>query len=70
MKAFSPKFHRTDSKRHARIALASHMSLEEISVGMMLGDPQENEITQVHHVLSKDENMLEIWKDNIKLTLK
>ena len=40
------------------------MSLREIHVGMMLGDPKENDITQVHHVIG-NENMFEIWKDNI-----
>ena len=61
---------RTDSNRHARIASASHMSPNEINVGLMLGDPQENNITKVHHVLLKDENMFEICKDNIQLNLK
>ena len=40
------------------------MSLREISMGMMLGDPQENYITQVHHVI-KNENMVELCKGDI-----
>ena len=70
IKALFPKFHRTESNRHAGIAPASHMSLKEISVGMMLGNPQASDITQVHHIYQKRENMFKICKDDIRLTHK
>ena len=45
------------------------MSLGEISVETMLGDPQENDIAQLHHVII-NENMFGICKGDIQLTHK
>ena len=40
------------------------MSSREINIEMMLGDPQENDIAQLHHVII-NENMFGICKGDI-----
>ena len=69
IKACSPILHRTNSNKHTRIAIASHMSPREICVETMLVDPQENDISQLHHVIM-NEDMFGICKVHIQLTQK